>query len=372
MLRVLHCIYDDPHNPWVGGGGAVRVFELYRRLAPQLASITVATGNYPGARDEVIEGVTYVRLGARRPYAWSRLTYAGAASRLLARGDYDVAVFDFSTYTLLRLPRAKPVGITVHHLSEATALDRWGALAGRIVMAMERRRLKGARTFSATSRVMADHLRDIVGADATIFLVQAGVPDELFEVERQESDYLLYFGRIDWFHKGLDVLLDAVALLVRDNPSLRLVIAGRGRDAERVSVMTKELGIADNVELAGAIDDETRRKLFAGAMVMLMPSRFEGFGMAAAEAMAAGVPLVASDAGSLPEVVAAPQGGIIVPQGDAAALARAVAALRLDPQERARLSRGARTAAQRFRWQRVAEDHLAFLYAIHEGRSNGA
>src|SRR5688500_8946270 len=123
MLRVLHCIYDDPKNPWVGGGGAVRAFALYRRLAPRLASVTVVTGSYPGARDEVIEGVRYVRLGARRPYVWSRLTYSLAATRLLARGDYDVAVFDFSTYTLLRVPLDKPVGITVHHLSEASSLE---------------------------------------------------------------------------------------------------------------------------------------------------------------------------------------------------------------------------------------------------------
>src|SRR5688572_23081455 len=112
MMRVLHCIYDDPQNPWVGGGGTVRVFELYRRLAPRLARVEVVTGSWPGATDEVIEGVHYRRLGARRPYLWSRLTYARAATRLLARGNYDAAVFDFSTYTPLEIPRDRPVGIT--------------------------------------------------------------------------------------------------------------------------------------------------------------------------------------------------------------------------------------------------------------------
>jgi glycosyltransferase involved in cell wall biosynthesis len=372
MLRVLHCIYDDPRNPWVGGGGAVRTFEIYRRLAPRLSAVTVATGNYPGARNETIAGIDYVRLGARAPYIWSRLTYARAATRLLQRGDYDAAVFDFSTYTLIRVPRDRPVGVTVHHLSEESAQDRWGSLAGRVVAATERARLRRATLFSATSLVMQEHLRELAGVGATIRLVQAGVPDEMFAIERHESDYLLYFGRLDWFHKGLDVLLEAMAILVRTRPSLRLRIAGRGRDLERVTAAAQTLGISANIECLGAVSDEQRQQLFAGAQVMLMPSRFEGFGMAAAEAMAAGVPLVASDAGSLPEVVAAPQGGVIVAQGDAPALAHAVDELLGNADARARLSRGARSSAERFRWDRVADDHLAFLNAIHEGRSNDA
>jgi hypothetical protein len=122
-LRVLHCIYDDPRNPWVAGGGAVRVFELYRRLAGRVDA-TVASGSFPDARDEVIDGVRYRRLGAPAPYAWSRLTYARAATRLLAHGDYDVAVFDFSVYTPLRIPTDRPVGLTVHHVTAPTARER--------------------------------------------------------------------------------------------------------------------------------------------------------------------------------------------------------------------------------------------------------
>jgi len=80
-LRVLHFIYDDPANPWVAGGGAVRVFELYRRLGGRVDA-TVVTGNYPGAADGVQGGVRYLRLGATGPYALSRLTYARAANAL--------------------------------------------------------------------------------------------------------------------------------------------------------------------------------------------------------------------------------------------------------------------------------------------------
>lgn len=368
-VRVLHCIYDDPANPWVAGGGAVRVFELYRRLVGELREVTVATGSFPGARDEVIDGVQYRRLGAAGPYAWSRLTYASAASRLLKEGSYDVAVFDFSTYTPIWIPRHRPVGLTVHHITGPTAKQRWGRMAGSMISAYERRMLRRARWISVTSSATQVLLETVVPSDTQLIPVGAGVPDQLFQLERNEQDYLLYFGRLDWFQKGLDTLLDAMAVLVRERPELQLWVAGRGKDAKRVEEYGRELGILSNLRLLGSVSDEERQSLLAGARVLLMPSRFEGFGMVAAEAMAAGVPLVAAAAGSLPEVVAPPEGGMLFPPGNADALAAAVDRLLSSDDARAALSVSARRSAERFRWERVARQHFEFLNHIHQDAS---
>ncbi len=359
-LRVLHCIYDDPGNPWVAGGGAVRVFELYRRLADQVDA-TVASGNYPGAASGTVDGVRYLRLGAAKPYAWSRLTYARAANALLRKAEYDAAVFDFSTYTPILMPRGRPVGITVHHVSGPTARERWGPVLGPAIGKVERAMIRRAARLSATSTATYELLREIAPG-IPIDLVYAGVPDELFALERRPEDFLLYFGRLDVFQKGLDTLLEAVALLARARPGLELRMAGRGKDAERVREMARALGIEGNVRLLGAVSEKERQDLFARAAVQLMPSRFEGFGMVAAEAMAAGVSLVAAAAGSLPEVVA--DGGVLVPAGDAPALAEAAARLLDDAAARDALSERARASAERFRWAHVAERHLEFLENI--------
>jgi glycogen synthase len=362
-LRVLHLIYDDPANPWVGGGGAVRVRELYRRLGDRVDAV-VASGAYPGARDGVIEGVRYRRLGQPSPYAWSRLSFARDATRILQRDLYDAAVVDFSAYTPILVPRRRPVGITVHHVTSPTAAQRWGRSAGAAITAVERMLLRRGRVFSATSRATESVLRRILPPGADLVPVGAGVDDRLFEVARREEDYLLYFGRLDWFQKGLDVLLEAVVTLAGRFPALELRIAGRGRDAERVRTAARDLGLDSRVTMLGPVSDEERLALFAGARLMLMPSRFEGFGMVAAEAMAAGVPIVAAASGSLPEVVAPPDGGVLVPADDASALARAAAMLLEDDAARALLSASARRSAERFRWDAVAEQHLTFLRRI--------
>jgi len=359
-LRVLHVIYDDPANPWVAGGGAVRVTELYRRLTDRVDA-TVATGAFPGARDETVDGVRYLRLGARGPYAWSRVSYAAAANRLLRTAEYDAAVFDFSSYTPIFMPKRRPSGITVHHITGPTARERWGPVLAPALSALEKAMIRRARRLTATSTATYELLREIVAPGVPIDLVYAGVPGELFELPRNPDAYLLYFGRLDVIQKGLDTLLEAVALVAAKRPEVELRIAGRGKDVERVRSMARELGIERNVRLLGAVDEAERQRLFAGAAVQLMPSRFEGFGMVAAEAMAAGVPLVAAAAGSLPEVVDAPNGGVLVPPGDARALADAVEALLDDPARRETLSASARISARRFRWEAVADRHFDFL-----------
>ncbi|HWK90170.1 MAG TPA: glycosyltransferase family 4 protein, partial [Longimicrobium sp.] len=318
-LRVLHCIYDDPANPWVAGGGAHRVREIYRRLGDRVDAV-VASGSYPGARDEEVDGVRYRRLGAPRPYAWSRLTYARAATRLLAARDYDAAVFDFSVYTPIRLPRGAPVGLVVHMLHGTTAADRFGRVLGGAVRAAEARGLRQARWISTTSRWMEEQLRGLADPATRIVRVGSGVPDEFAAVRRDERDHLLFYGRFDLFHKGIDVALQAFARIAAARPEVRLVLAGRGKDEARVRALADGLG-GGRVEVRAGADRAEVLELMSGALALLMPSRIEGLPMVPAEAMAAGVPVIATDVAAVAEVVAPPDGGVLVPPGDAEALA---------------------------------------------------
>ncbi|HEX2188504.1 MAG TPA: glycosyltransferase family 4 protein [Longimicrobiaceae bacterium] len=362
-LRVLHCIYDDPGNPWVGGGGSMRVREIYGRLADRVDA-TVATGSFPGARDETVDGVRYLRLGARSPYAWSRWSYARAAGALLARGGYDAAVYDFSVYTPLRIPRDRTVGLVVHMLHGPTARDRFGRIAGALVEAAERRSLRRARRVSTTSRWMMEQLRPLLAADARVELIGSGVPDEFARVERREAGYLLCYGRFDVYQKGLDTVLDAFARIARERPGVELRLAGRGKDEERVRGMAREMGLAERVRVLPDVGRGEVLELFSGALALLMPSRLEGLPMVPAEAMAAGVPVVAAAVGAVPEVVDPPRGGVLVPPDRPDALAGAVLRLLDDPERRAALSLSARESAERFSWDAVAERHLEFLRSI--------
>ena len=337
----------------------MRARELYRRLSARVDA-TIVTGNYPGARDETVDGVRYQRLGAKAPYAWSRLTYAAAANKMLRTVSYDAALFDFSGYTPLFMPVGRPTGIVLHHLTSPTANMRWGGVLSKAIGALERKMLRRASRISATSESSRIAAADIAPA-TPVEMVSAGVPEELFDIRRHPEDFYLCFGRLDVFHKGIDTLLEAIALIATRRPSVRLRIAGRGPNGDRIRSMISELGIEENVQMLGSVSDAERNELLATAAVQLMPSRFEGFGLAAAEAMAAGVPLIAASVGSLPEVVDVPRGGVLVPSENAEALANAAEKLLADPYGRSALSITARESARRFSWDAVATAHLEFI-----------
>jgi glycosyltransferase involved in cell wall biosynthesis len=361
-VKVLHCIYDDPGNPWVAGGGSLRVREIYRRLTGEVDA-TVATGAYPGARDELRAGVSYRHLGVPRPYLLSRASYAASANRLLRRSEYDAAVFDFSGYTPLVIPRDRPVGIVVHMLHGPTASGRWGRVGGALLAAAERGLLRRARVICVTSDWIGREVAAIAPG-ARLILARSGIPETFFRVQRAESGYLLFYGRFDIFHKGIDTLLAAFDVIAAARPEVELRIAGRGRDEAPVRELVHRSPHAARIRVHADPSEEEVARLFSGALAFLMPSRLEGLPMAPVEAMAAGVPVVASRVGALDEVLLPPAGGILVPPDDAAALAGAVGTLLDDAVLRASTSLSARKAASRFRWEQVVGDHRTFLELV--------
>jgi len=146
--------------------------------------------------------------------------------------------------------------------------------------------------------------------------------------------------------KGYDVLIEALATLI-DLP-WHLTIVGDARDratAEQVRVLIEHHKLGPRTSLLGAVSTSRLAELYALSELFVLPSRYEGFGMAYAEAIAHGLPVIGTTAGAIPETV--PEtAGVLVPPGDAAALAAALRHLIESPRERAQLAEGACTAAK--------------------------
>ena len=176
-----------------------------------------------------------------------------------------------------------------------------------------------------------------------------------------EAGRILFLGRIEPA-KGVDELLQACARLAGHHPRLRLVLGGVG-DLDWVRRRALELGIAGRVATPGWLDENARAAELARAWLFCLPSHAEGLPIAMLEAMAAGVPVVATTVGGIPETVADGMEGLLVAPHDAGALALAIGRLLDDRALRAQLACAARGAVERHYATDVVCGRLAALYA---------
>ena len=163
-----------------------------------------------------------------------------------------------------------------------------------------------------------------------------------------------FLGRLDEPRKGLSVLLKAFEILGPARPGLRLLIAGPAADAEEV-LHRVPAGLRDRVVLLGQVSEEDKVRVLHSVDVFCSPNTGgESFGIVTAEAMAAGVPIVASDIDAFQQVLRGGEAGELFATGDPADLARAAGRLLDDASRRAELSAAALAAVADYDWSVVA------------------
>ena len=203
-----------------------------------------------------------------------------------------------------------------------------------------------------------------------ISVIYDGVDTDTFrplEIPKRPNS-LLYVGNSDDRNKGARYLVEALALL-KHRDGLRLTVVDRPQ-AYLVPTIARELGVADRITMAGRLSKEDLVRAYNEAQIMVSPSLYEGFGLPAAEAMACGTPLVATTAGAFPEVVEDGDSGLLVPPGNARALADAIERLLDDPDLRRRLGQGGRRRiVERFSWRETAIRTLELYQEVIERRN---
>ncbi len=316
--------------------------------------------------------------GFPEPWAFSERAFRLLSAR---RSAFDI-VHDNQALGagVLKLIRAGwPVTATIHHpitvdreldMAHASgwrrrlSLWRWyGFLRMQLRVAPQIPRVvtvseSSKRDIAAQMGVPVDHMTVVpIGVDERLFRPLphiARVPGRLMTTA--SADVPL---------KGLTVLLDALAKLRVERPDAHLVVIGRLKDGSAVPALIEQLGLGGAVEFVSGVSDERIVELYAEAEVAVVPSLYEGFSLPAAEAMACGVPVVATTGGALPEVVGKDGdcARTVVP-GDPSALAAMVLEVLGDEEQRARLGeRGRVRVLDRFTWRAHAEGLVAIWRA---------
>jgi 1,4-alpha-glucan branching enzyme len=337
-MKVVIASYDD--DPPEGGQG-VYVRGLRTELQQQGVEVHTVAGHGTNA-------IAYPRIVRRAPLDFS-LQLTRDPSPLLAPGA-DVVHAQGGPGGVLLLRRIDtPLVYTAHH----TYRQAYGALAPRRALGpLERRAYHLAAAVIAVSPSTASAVRAMGVSNVEVIppgidVERLGAPGESL----RDPELMLFAGRLEPEKSPLNAIA-AMRAVHEQNHSAHGIVVGRGSLDAQVRRAAAQSGGA--VEVRGAVSDEELAELYARAAVLLVPSRYEGLGMVALEAMAAGAAVVAGDVTGLRDAVSGR--GLLVPAGDVAAMAGEVASLLSDHVRRNEMSERARQDVRRTHaWGSCAE-----------------
>lgn len=278
-----------------------------------------------------------------------------------------------------------PNGFIAAKVSEATGIPLFCTLHGSDVFTAEKNALyrwmactagRRASLVTSCSADLSERLVRLGVAEDRIELVPNGCfahefrsnPEAGQALRRQlgiaeRETLILALGRLV-YKKGFDVLLRAAPEVLARCPEARIVVAGAGELAKDLANQARSQGLGDRVLFPGAVDRHSVPAYFAAADVFTMPSvrdaagNVDGLPIVVLEAMAAGKPVVASRLSGIPLAVGDDRTGLLVPAGDAPALADALIRLVEDPALRSRLGEAGRARIEsELDWSRIAARH---------------
>ena len=333
MPRILHVI-----NSFDIGGNERFLVELLRRLDPiefdQEVCVPDRGRDYSFDLKQMCESLDVPIHVINARHNLDPGIGRGLRALMTARG-YDIVHTHLVLSQYWGRRAAKAVGVTRIISSEQNAYRfkmyppfRW----------IEQRLTRATERVIACSGHVRDHLVRRVGLPAEkVVLIYNGVDTEAFapadpaDPVRASARAALgirpgekVVGTVGHLNrqKGHALLIEAMADVLANEPAARLVIAGRGPLRRRLEALAAKHGVAENVTFAGLVGDVAR--LLKAFDVFVFPSLWEGFGIALIEAMATGLPVVASATGGILEILEDGVSGLLVPPGDRAALAEAL------------------------------------------------
>lgn len=308
--------------------------------------------------------------------AWLGLDGAGWRPDVVHAHDWLVAHAAITVADLLGVPL-----VATLHATEAGRHAGWlSSRVSRQVHSVEWWLAQRADALITCSRAMRTEVAGLFDRDESdITVLRNGIEPRRWQVSPSEVEtvrarfaprgepLLLYFGRLE-YEKGIHDLIAALPRIRRAFPGTRLLVAGRGTQENVLVEQARAHRVWRAVRMLGHLPDRELAAILAAVRAVVLPSRYEPFGMVALETAAAGAPLVASTAGGLGEVVCDGVTGVSFAPGDVPGIASAVRAVLADP---ASAHVRARAAADRltieFDWDRIAAD----TYAVYAGARRG-
>jgi glycosyltransferase involved in cell wall biosynthesis len=337
------------------GGIEHRIHNLCKRLAVK-HEVIVVTSRLPGTEErEIIAGYEVRRLPSRfidiynPPYVSTKGVFETLQSIKPDIIDFHYRWSPSYTKDVIRYNGVK-VHTSHNTFGEGVGVLRYLSYLNDVNFS---RKIKYFDQVACVSQFIKRDLIRHRYDETKLTVVPNGV--EMPDLFRAEEDYVLSLGRL--------IRLKGLRYLIKAMPDVngKLIVAGAGPERKELERMSSRLRLDDKVQFLGRVSEERKAELFAACKFFVMPSSQEAYGIAAAEAMSYGKPLVCTSVGGLPEVVQ--DCGLFVPTGSPRELAVAMNKLLDDSQLRMLLGRKAKERAKHYTWDIIAKN-MEELYEL--------
>jgi glycosyltransferase involved in cell wall biosynthesis len=360
----VYC-YDDIKNPRCGGGGAYRELTVHKMLS-QRHAIFFCTGNFKGATDSSEKNFTYKHLGFKTSYLISRISFSLFATIHSFFSNADIIAIPYSIYSpvLTFLFKPKKTVVLFFHITGKEACKKYG-IFGIFPQIAEKLVLATGQNFLTLTDSMAKTIqqkRPKVKAKAGY----VSFDTSLLSTDSKDDNFILCFGRIDIHMKGIDILIPAFESIAGKYTNHRLIIAGRGQESDItwLTKRVKESPFFDRIQILTNTSEEQKKKLFHTATFVCMPSRFEGWNIAAIEAAACSKATLGTKIHGLMDAINENETGILVEPENSKALAEKMDVLLRDKSLREALGKKGYIWAQQFTIERVAAIQEDFYKSV--------
>jgi glycosyltransferase involved in cell wall biosynthesis len=364
-------LFAGPFPPTAVNGCGVYVNELTRKLLERGHSVTIITrGGLTGDQEMMGGGVKVFRVPFVPAYPFHVHIHGLFVNRLIGRLERKLDIIHAHSPYVPAVLTSLPLLTTIHTLEKVSAahIEAIGILglarkmSLRIHSLMEMQLFKHSDMLTADSSHVFYELNRFYGLNREGIVLGNGVDEKTFvplqDNRANRGKYVLFVGRMD-YRKGLFDLIECVRYVAEENPRALFVLAGSGPLKHQVSIRAAKMGIEKNLLFTGYVSKHQLIELYQNASVFVLPSHYEGLPTVMLEAMACGVPVVATSIGGQIDVISDKSNGFLVPVGSTEDMARPILRLLSDKDLAGRMGKAARETIERgYTWDKISEKVL--------------
>jgi len=357
-------------------------YNLSKKLIEKGHKVVVITrGPWFKTQKQVLDGIEIIKTPFIPIYPFYLSLHQIFIKKVFKSIESDIDIVHLHTPLPPFIKTSQPVVLTIHtpmlsdnnYIKIRSIYSLLTKISARIISyPLELKLIKSSDMITTVSQSVAQELEEYGLNQEDISIVYNGVDEKFFYPKQKDSTndkkYIMYAGRIDR-EKGLFDLLKCAKSICSERSDVSFIVAGNGRDLNRLKRKIKNIGIQDKFILVGQAKKDQLVKLYQNATLFVLPSYHEGLPTVLLEAMSCGLPVIATDVRGNRDLVSNGKNGIIIPSRAPKKMAEAISMLLENKSLRKKLGKNARkTIEENYTWNIISNRILGYYKQLAKSK----